>query len=76
MSLSIGNNVEAKVRDLRDTTGAGVKKIKLIDQLNLSTGYNFLADSLKLSNIGITMSTSVFEKVGISANVNRPLRYR
>lgn len=70
MSLSIGNNVEAKVRDQRDTTGAGVKKIKLIDQLNLSTGYNFLADSLKLSNIGITMSTSVFEKVGISANVN------
>ena len=70
MSLSIGNNVEAKVRDLRDTTGAGVKKIKLIDQLNLSTGYNFLADSLKLSNIGITISTSVFEKVGISANVN------
>ena len=70
MSLSIGNNVEAKVRDLRDTTGAGIKKIKLIDQLNLSTGYNFLADSLKLSNIGITMSTSVFEKVGISANVN------
>lgn len=70
MSLSIGNNVEAKVRDLRDTTGAGVKKIKLIDQLNLSTGYNFLADSLKLNNIGITMSTSVFEKVGISANVN------
>ena len=70
MSLSIGNNVEAKVRDLRDTTGAGVKKVKLIDQLNLSTGYNFLADSLNLNNIGITMSTSVFEKVGISANVN------
>ena len=70
MSLSIGNNLEAKVRDLRDTTGAGVKKVKLIDQLNLSTGYNFLADSLKMNNIGITMSTSVFEKVGISANVN------
>lgn len=70
MSLSIGNNLEAKVRDLRDTTGAGTKKIKLIDQLNLSTGYNFLADSLNLSNIGITMSTSVFGKVGISANAN------
>ncbi len=70
MSLSIGNNVEAKVRDLRDTTGAGVKKVKIIDQLNLSTGYNFLADSLNLNNIGITMSTSVFEKIGISANAN------
>lgn len=70
MSLSIGNNLEAKVRDLRDTTGAGVKKVKLIDQLSISTGYNFLADSLKLNNIGISMSTSVFEKVGISGNVN------
>ena len=70
MSISIGNNLEAKVRDLRDTTGAGTKKVKLIDQLNLSTGYNFLADSLNLSNIGITMSTSVFGKVGISANAN------
>ncbi len=70
MSVSIGNNLEAKVRDLRDTTGTGIKKVKLIDQLNLSTGYNFLADSLNLNTIGITMSTSVFEKVGISANAN------
>ena len=70
MNLSIGNNLEAKVRDLRDTTGTGTKKIKLIDQLNLTTGYNFLADSLNMNNIGITMSTSVFGKVGISANAN------
>ena len=70
MNLSISNNLEAKVRDLRDTTGKGEKKIKLIDQLTLNTGYNFLADSLNLSNIGITMSTSIFGKVGISANVN------
>lgn len=70
MSLSIGNNLEAKVRDLTDTTGTGTKKIKLIDQLSLSTGYNFLADSLKMNNVGITMSTSVFGKLGISANVN------
>ena len=60
MSLSIANNIEAKVRDIKDTTGTGSKKIKLIDQLNFSTGYNFLADSLKMNNIGVTMSTSVF----------------
>ncbi len=70
VSLSIGNNLEAKVRDLRDTTGAGIKKVKLIDQLNISTGYNLLADSLKMSNVGITMSTSVFGKLGLNANVN------
>ena len=70
MNISIGNNLEAKVRNLRDTTGTGMKKIKLIDNLNISTGYNFLADSLNLSNIGISMNTSVFGKLGISANVN------
>ncbi len=70
LSFSLGNNFEAKVRDLSDTTGTGTKKIKLIDQLNLSTGYNFLAEEFKMSNIGVTMSTSVFGKLGISANTN------
>ena len=70
LSFSLGNNFEAKVRDIKDTTGKGSKKIKLIDNLNFSTGYNFLADSLKMNNIGVTMSTSVFGKLGISANAN------
>jgi len=70
VSLSIGNNLEAKVRDLRDTTGKGTKKIKLIDNLNLNTSYNFLADSLRLSNLGVSMSTSVFGKVSINGNLN------
>ncbi len=70
LSFSLGNNFEAKVRDLADTTGAGTKKIKLIDQLNFSTGYNFLAEEFKMNNIGVTMSSSVFGKLGISANTN------
>ena len=70
MNFSLGNNFEAKVRDLMDTTGTGTKKIKLIDQLNFSTGYNFLADSLKMNNVGVTMSTSIFGKLGINANMN------
>ena len=70
MSLSIGNNLEAKVRDLKDTTGTGTKKVKLLDQLNISTGYNFLADSLKMRTVGVTMSTSIFGKLGINGNLN------
>jgi hypothetical protein len=70
LNFSLGNNFEAKVRDLKDTTGTGSKKIKLIDQLNFNTGYNFLADSLNMSNVGVTMSTSVFGKLGVSANAN------
>ena len=69
-SFSIGNNLEAKVRDFADTTGTGSKKVKLIDQLNIRSGYNFLADSLKLNTISMSMSTSLFGKVSISASAN------
>jgi len=69
-SLSLGNNLEAKVRDLRDTTGTGSKKIKLLDQCNFSTSYNFLADSLKMNDVGLTVSTNVLGKIGINGNLN------
>ena len=70
ISLSFGNNLEAKVRDIRDTTGTGNKKVKLLDQLNINTSYNFLADSLRMQNIGITASTNLFNKINISGNMN------
>ena len=70
LNLSLGNNFEAKVRDIKDTTGTGSKKIKLIDNLNFSTGYNFLAEQFKMNNVGMTMSTSIFGKLGISGNMN------
>ncbi|MBE6234093.1 MAG: LPS-assembly protein LptD [Bacteroidales bacterium] len=70
LNFTLGNNFEAKVRDLQDTTGTGSKKIKLIDNLNFSTGYNFLADSCKMRDIGVSMSTSIFGKLGINANAN------
>lgn len=69
LTFNINNNFEAKVRDLRDTTGTGTKKIKLIDQLNISGGYNFLADSMKLQNFRVTLSTNIFEKLGVNANM-------
>lgn len=70
MSFTLGNNFEAKVRDLADTTGKGSKKVKLLDQLNFSTGYNFLAPEFKMNTIGATMSTTLFQKMNISANAN------
>ena len=70
LNLSLGNNFEAKVRDLKDTTGTGTKKVKLIDNLNFTTGYNFLAEQFNMSNVGMTMNTSIFGKLGISGNMN------
>ena len=70
ISGSIGNNLEAKVRDLRDTTGTGSKKVKLLDQLSIRSGYNFLADSLKMQAIGVSASTNLLGKVSLSGNLN------
>ena len=69
LGFQLGNNLEAKVEDKKDTTGKGVKKIKLIDNLNLSGNYNFLADSMNLSNINVNLTTNVLEKVSISAGM-------
>ena len=69
LSFQLGNNVEAKVEDRKDTTGTGLKKIKLIDNLNFSGSYNFLADSMKLSNINVNLTTNVLEKVSVSAGM-------
>ena len=70
ISGSIGNNIEAKVRDIRDTTGTGSKKVKLLDQLSIRSGYNFLADSLKMQAIGVSASTNLLGKVNLSGNLN------
>ncbi|MDO4736722.1 MAG: putative LPS assembly protein LptD, partial [Bacteroidia bacterium] len=68
MSFSLGNNVEAKIRDKNDTTGTGTKKVKIIDQLAIGGSYNFLADSLNLSNISMNMNTTIFGKMGLAVN--------
>ena len=55
---------------MRDTTGTGSKKVKLLDQLSLRSGYNFLADSLKMQAIGVSASTNLLGKVSLSGNLN------
>ncbi len=70
VSFSFGNNLEAKILNPKDTTAkGGMQKIKLIDQLNLGGSYNFLADSMKLSNIAVSGSTTIFGKLGLNGNL-------
>ncbi len=64
MNFSLSQNLEMKVLSKRDTSG--VKKIKLIDELRISGSYNFLADSMGLSNIPISFRTTIFENFGIN----------
>ena len=58
LNFSLAQTLEMKVLSKRDTTG--VKKIKLIDQIQVSGSYNFLADSMRLSNIPISFRTTIF----------------
>lgn len=66
LNLSIGNTLEAKVHSDLDSTG--YKKVKIIEKLNISTSYNFLADSMNLSPISATMQTNIAGKFPISFN--------
>ena len=48
VSYSLGNNVEMKVRNDKDTTGnAPTKIISLIDALSITGGYNLAVDSMQ-----------------------------
>lgn len=51
ISFSLGNNLEMKIRNDKDTTGKNpYKVISLIDNFSITGAYNFLADSMKWSN--------------------------
>ncbi len=58
ISFSLGNTIEAKVRD-KDSTALEPKKVPLLSQFNISTGYNLEADSLRLSPIGVSGGTNI-----------------
>ncbi|MBS1667535.1 MAG: LPS-assembly protein LptD [Bacteroidetes bacterium] len=68
MSFGIDNTLEMKVRSKKDTSDAGIKKIKLIDAFGFSGAYNYLADSNRLSPINIYIRSTLFEKINITAS--------
>lgn len=63
LSFSLGNTLEMKVKSDEDTTG--FKKIPLLESLSLSSGYDFMKDSLKFDNISLSGRTKV---LGTSVN--------
>ncbi len=60
LSFSLANTLEAKVRD-KDSTATEPKKIPILSNFNISTGYNLEADSLKLSPLSINGGTSILD---------------
>jgi len=70
VSFSLNSSLEMKVKSKNDTTGTGknFEKVSLIDVLNLSTSYNFAADSFNLRPITLSMNTRVLKTFNITFN--------
>ncbi|MDD3741833.1 MAG: putative LPS assembly protein LptD [Bacteroidales bacterium] len=58
INLNIGNNLEMKLRNKNDTV-AQDRKIKLLENLTISTTYNIMADSLNLAPLTINGRTKI-----------------
>ncbi len=70
LSFNVDNNIQMKVRDKNDTALDAVKKVSLIDGLNLGGSYNFLADSFQLSVFNVGARSNLFDKISITANAS------
>lgn len=68
IGFGIDNNLEMKLRAKTDTGEAEIRKVKLLDGFGLNGGYNFLADSFKLSPISLYARSNLFEKINVTAN--------
>ena len=66
ISFGFDNNIEMKTRSKKDTTDAGIKKIKIIDGIGFNGSYNYLADSFKLSPISLYLRSTLFGNFNIT----------
>lgn len=61
VSFSLTNTFEAKIRNFKDTASDDDLKVKLLDALNFSSGYNLQKDSLNWSPVGIQVRTQIIK---------------
>ena len=70
LSFSLGNNLEMKLRNDKDTTGKEPYKVySIIDNFSISGGYNFIADSMNWSNFGVNLRIKI-PKVNYTINLS------
>jgi len=62
ISLSLENTFEAKVKP-KDSTKTELEKIKLLDNLNISTSYNVSAEKFNLSPIRLRTGFTLFKEM-------------
>ena len=70
LGFSLGNNIEMKLRNDKDTTGKEPYKVySIIDNLSINGGYNFIADSMNWQNFGVNLRIKI-PKVNYTINLS------
>ena len=65
INFSVGNNLEIKVADKKDTV-TGTRKVTLLENLNLNMSYDLARDSLRWSDLVVSGRTTLFKKLVIN----------
>lgn len=63
LTFGVDNTLEAKIPSQTDTTG--YRKIKILEAFNISSSYNFMADSLQLAPFSVSLRTTIFKGVSL-----------
>ncbi len=66
ISFGLDNHFEIKTRSKKDTSDGGVKKTTIIDGIGFNGSYNYLADSMKLSQITFYFRSTLAQKINIT----------
>lgn len=64
INFSLGNNLEMKVRNRKDSTG--IKKVPLLSTFDIGASYDLMKDSMNLSNISFRGSTTLPGQTAVS----------
>lgn len=65
ITLNLSNIFGIKIRKRKDTINE-IKKIQIIENLNINSSYNVFADSMKFSYINLNLRTKLFNKFNIT----------
>lgn len=72
ITFGISNLLEMKKRNKDSTATDSVKKVRILDNLSITSGYNLIPDSANketpISPVSISAGTNLFNKINITAN--------
>ena len=77
ISFGLNNNLQGKKVTSTDSSNKSkTEKFNIIDQFQLSSGYNIFADSLKWSDVRMSFNTVIFKHIRINSGANYSPYYR